>query len=169
MCSTGCRHAAQCGRRATTAADREIAISEAQLRAAASEMRQAMEAADNFEGVCCQVERQASEGASMEEWRECGFEWFDPEDLEVAQIKYRQAIRKLKAALPVLEMERPAQATSLEPLQADAWNSMPCLCGSAQGRMVIWPWMLQMESKGFCAAGCDKLYWRRQAWGQKNS
>ena len=79
------------------------------------------------------------------------------EEKEVAIVRYRHALSRLKAAFPSL-----CPGWSGEVQRADEQNSVPCVaaCG---GRLGAWPWTVQTHALGFC--NCDVIYKFRGAWG----
>ena len=70
------------------------------------------------------------------------------EELEMAEVRYRHALRKLATAFPQLPSFSP------EPVRATERNSDVCFCG--RGRLGRWPWMHQDHEMGFCGSfGCS--------------
>ena len=81
----------------------------------------------------------------------------DEERLEIAQVRYKQAMRRLKIEFPALEL-LPC-AVDGEP--AGEHNSRPCHCG--HGRQGLAPWVLGVWAHGFCecdAAMDESIRWR---------
>ena len=81
------------------------------------------------------------------------YDWLDrgcaeaEEEIEVATVRYKHALRRLQAAIPEAVPE-----LVLEPRMANEHNSMPCPYGF--GRLVRRPWELQLPELGYCEPGC---------------
>jgi hypothetical protein len=71
------------------------------------------------------------------------------EAIEVLTVRYRRALRDLKAAIPD---DLPDVAWALEPSLANEQNSMQCSYGF--GRVVSWPWALHLPVLGYCDPEC---------------
>ena len=79
------------------------------------------------------------------------------EEKEVAIVRYRHSLTRLKAAFPSL---CPGWQGEVQP--AGEQNSVQCVaaCG---GRLGAWPWTVQTGPLGFCM--CDVLHKLRGSWG----
>ena len=69
------------------------------------------------------------------------------EEIEVATVRYKHALRRLQAAIPEAVPE-----LVLEPRMATEQNSAPCPYGF--GRLVRRPWELHLECLGYCSPHC---------------
>ena len=70
-------------------------------------------------------------------------------------LKYRQALKRLGAAFPELEL---CVQEQLEGVRAAEHSSRPCPCG--HGRLAQWPWALQTEALGVCDCTEQLISWR---------
>ena len=78
------------------------------------------------------------------------------EEKEIAIVRYKHALTRLKAAYPSL---CPGWHGELQ--RACEQNSMPCAaaCG---GKLGVWPWTVQTHALGFCT--CNVVYTMRSMW-----
>ena len=126
----------------------------------------AIDAADD----CERAERDLLEA----EWGHCD-EFGEPldketieEELELAHLRYKHALRRLKAAFPdVLNDCSP---------EGVCQHRRPCPCG--QGQRGAWPWVIQTAARGFCEitaqqrgeftprglCSCYELDYERERW-----
>jgi len=89
---------------------------------------------ESFDGGCTVID----------EWRR----FYDvDEEIEVATVRYKHALRRLQAAMPA-----DVPVLVLEPQMANEQNSMPCPYGF--GRIVRRPWELHLCALGFCDFEC---------------
>ena len=90
-------------------------------------------------GAAARVERFAPKPDSDGE-DEC----FNEEAYDVACVKYKHALRRLKAKFP----------------EAEEHHTRPCPCG--HGALAMWPWMVQTAELGFC--NCWMASWELVCW-----
>ena len=86
---------------------------------------------------------------------------FDEDEVEIERLRYKQALKRLAAAFPELELDVPAL---LGDVRANEHNSRACPCGD--GRLIQWPWLLHRARMGFCACHESGYYvvCERQKW-----
>jgi hypothetical protein len=80
----------------------------------------------------------------------------DDEERDVALVRYKYALQKLKAYLAPHDVPAwmwPECEVTTEGLRANEHNSFPCPCGGP-GRCPLWPWQVQTVELGFCATRC---------------
>ena len=99
--------------------------------------------------------REAAEAAEKAEWLEFrskpqqddeGEEFFDEEEIELASVKHKHALRRLHASFPEVADQQ--------------HHTRPCPCG--RGALAMWPWVVQTAQLGFCE--CEKAFWERICW-----
>ena len=73
-------------------------------------------------------------------------DYFDEENYELACVKHKHALRRLREAFP--------EACGEE------HHTRPCPCG--RGALAMWPWVVQTAQQGFCE--CDMASWERTCW-----
>lgn len=82
----------------------------------------------------------------------------DGEAHEIATITYKYAIKRLGWEFPDHRFSHSDPPDRTQMMTEE--HSQPCPCG--EGRMGIWPWLLQPLQLGFCA--CQPSYDLRIAW-----
>ena len=88
-------------------------------------------------------------------------EEFDPEELEVAQVRYKHAMHKLH--MSICEHETvPMKELDVLVVHANERNSKLCPCGSGK-RVALCPWQVQTEPLGFCWE-CTESIRARSDW-----
>ena len=98
--------------------------------------REAAEAA----GMAARVER-------LEPPADGDYEYYcEEEAYEVACVKHKHAMRRLREAFPEISREES--------------HRRPCPCG--RGSLAIWPWVVQTAQQGFCE--CDMASWELTCW-----
>ena len=106
--------------------------------------REAAEAA----GAAARVELLAPPLPDEEEYGEDDYNpmWdFDEDEYEVACLKHKQKVRRLREAFPEAGTEH---------------HTRPCPCG--RGALAVWPWVVQTAQLGFCE--CGMASWERTCW-----
>ena len=106
--------------------------------------REAAEAA----GAAARVENLAPPPPDDEEYGEDDYNpmWdFDEDQYEVACLKHKQKLRRLREAFPEAGEEH---------------HTRPCPCG--RGALAVWPWVVQTAELGFC--DCPMASWERTCW-----
>ena len=98
--------------------------------------RQASEAA----GLAARVERFEPPADDNDEY------YCDEECYEVACVKHKHAMRRLREAFPEVSGEES--------------HRRPCPCG--RGALAMWPWVVQTAQQSFCE--CDMASWERTCW-----
>ena len=73
-------------------------------------------------------------------------EYFCEETYEVACVKHKHALCRLRAAFPEVDGEDHL--------------TRPCPCG--RGSLAVWPWVVQTKQLGFC--DCDMACWELTCW-----
>ena len=92
---------------------------------------------------------------------ELASEDFDEEELEIAKLRYKRALKHLSQEIPELEL---GVAVQLEGVRVSEHSCRRCRCGNGWFAHE-WPWMLVTEALGFCNDECsewsiDLLTWR---------
>ena len=72
--------------------------------------------------------------------------YYGEEQYEVACVKHKHAMRRLREAFPEVSGEES--------------HRRPCPCG--RGALAMWPWVVQTAQQGFCE--CDMASWERTCW-----
>ena len=73
---------------------------------------------------------------------------FMEEHYELACVKHKHALRRLREAFPEVTGEQ---------------HTRPCPCG--RGALAMWPWVVQTKKLGFCdcwMAGWERVCWRSE-------
>ena len=107
--------------------------------------REAAEAA----GAAARVELLAPPPPDEEEYGEEDYNpmWdFDEDAYEVACLKHKQKLRRLRESFP-------AEA-------AEEHHTRQCPCG--RGALAMWPWVVQTAQLGFCE--CSMACWEHTCW-----
>ena len=70
---------------------------------------------------------------------------FDEDEYDVACLRHKQKLRRLRESFPEADEEH---------------HTQPCPCG--RGALAVWPWVVQTAQLGFCE--CWMACWERTCW-----
>ena len=98
--------------------------------------REAAEAAGAASGVEHYTRRPDEDGEDED---------FNEERYEIACVKHKHALRRLRARFPEVDEEH---------------HTRPCPCGG--GALAVWPWVVQTAALGFC--DCPMAGWELTVW-----
>ena len=81
----------------------------------------------------------------------------DAEECEATEAEYKAALIWLKRKVPELKL---VPSELVKGVHADATQTRQCPCGA--GRLSVYPWVLQVESLGFCM--CEEAQYELICW-----